>query len=405
MITIITTDVNLSQEGKKDLILKGNIIMSEDYIQVCVELKPADRKRIVSQSRQDIDLYLQDHVTYNNSTISDVAVKLDLKGTHVFGFKGTSLKAEWKLSSIKFTVNCKKTYNYFILNIPFDYLYLEMKGSDESYSNSEIENNGVKYKIQRVKDSPNCTMFITNADEDNFEKIRVHLAFFFNTPSEILAKAICINGNTHIERFSPRFDSHKDMLFQPELSYLDIYTNKIECNTFLNFIKHSAWNDLDENTKKNLKQAVYTYVKSKSCDDSMLFLIIYSILDRLAGNKMKYMKQDNNKKRSPYFIMHLGLDEYNIDVRKIGNGTDSRIINLDLVLERDGSKDRNVQNFCDLRDYILHFMTTPQIDEFLSSSELTSAMRFAASIIILNKFGFQCSFRSGWTHLSILKAK
>lgn len=404
MIVIIKADIILSKNGKNAFVFKdGNIIMSENYIKVCVELKNQDKKTL-ALTLKDGELYLQNNVTYNNPTISGVPVELDLTGSYVFGLMSTSLKIEWKLSSIKYNIKRKETYNLFILNIPYSYLSSEIEGA-------EIEDTENKYNIKKIEDSPNCTMFITGADEGLFEKLRVHLAFFYNHPSEILVKAIHCNDNiTHIERFYPKFNSYNDILFQTELAYIEI--DSYRCiNTFGNFIKYSTWNDLDEYDKNYLKQAVYTYVRSKSCDDSMAFLVIYSILDRFAGNKMKCQEQSDKTKRknpNPYILMKEGLAAYRIDVSKIGKSSDSRINELKLVLERDRSKDREVMNFCDLRDYILHFMTTPKIDELLSSSELVSTMKFAAAIIILNKFGFNdYTFKSVWEDLSILinKAK
>ena len=100
------------------------------------------------------------------------------------------------------------------------------------------------------------------------------------------------------------------------------------------------------------------------------------------------------------------LYRYRIDINKIGRENEPLLQKMQLYLKRDSGRNANVTNFCLLRNYILHFMSSPQIDEYLKRSNIVSKLRFAVCVIILNEFGFQnLSFKEGWQHLSILKDK
>ena len=75
-----------------------------------------------------------------------------------------------------------------------------------------------------------------------------------------------------------------------------------------------------------------------------------------------------------------------------------------MTLERENNKDKEVTNFCDLRNYIMHFMSTVEIDDYLDQAELVSNMKFAVVVILLKKLGFsKCEFKKDWKHLSIME--
>ena len=93
----------------------------------------------------------------------------------------------------------------------------------------------------------------------------------------------------------------------------------------------------------------------------------------------------------------------NIDITKIGLNPDVNLQKLELHLIRDNGNRVAVTNFCNLRNYIMHFTANARIDEFLRKSHLISRMRFAVTIILLQEFGFQSVFfPKDWSHLSVL---
>lgn len=140
--------------------------------------------------------------------------------------------------------------------------------------------------------------------------------------------------------------------------------------------------------------AIHTFARCKYCDDVTQFLLLYSILDGFAGN---------SKGTDPYLVMEEKLKRYNIDIAKIGANTDVCLQRMNLKLERSNGGKKGVTNFCNLRNYILHFMSNADIDEYIMRSGLIDRMRFAATVIILKELGFEeVQFREGWSHLSIL---
>ena len=97
------------------------------------------------------------------------------------------------------------------------------------------------------------------------------------------------------------------------------------------------------------------------------------------------------------------LKQYNIDIAKIGIKNEVSLQQMNLQLERSNGKMAGVTNFCNLRNYILHFMSNADIDEYITRSGLIDRMRFAATVIILKELGFEeVQFREGWSHLSVL---
>lgn len=97
------------------------------------------------------------------------------------------------------------------------------------------------------------------------------------------------------------------------------------------------------------------------------------------------------------------LAERNINIEKIGPKTDSSMQKLKLNLVRDNGSVVGVANFCNLRNYIMHFMANASIAEFLRKSHLISNMRVAVTVILLQEFGFHdIYFPKDWSHLSVL---
>lgn len=150
---------------------------------------------------------------------------------------------------------------------------------------------------------------------------------------------------------------------------------------------------LDKDNKIKLQNAIYTFARCKYCDDSTQFLLLYAIFDRYVGN---------SQNTDPYNQMKDNFLYYNIDITRIGKKIDENLRKLQLVLERSSGKKVIVENFCNLRNYILHFMSNAAIDEYISRSNLIDNMRFAVTIIILKELGFNdIKYRSEWNYLSI----
>ena len=206
-------------------------------------------------------------------------------------------------------------------------------------------------------------------------------------------KSIYKENKINVSIFIPLFEMRDKITYHPELIYMNIG----EDNGFEYFFKNSLWESINNTQKEKLRQAVYTFIRCKYCDNTMQFILLYSILDSYAGNSYG---------TSPYKTMKDNLYRYRIDINKIGRENEPLLQKMQLYLKRDNGRNANVTNFCLLRNYILHFMSSPQIDEYLKRSNIVSKLRFAVCVIILNEFGFQnLSFKEGWQHLSILKDK
>lgn len=412
MITKINVDIKWSNKKNGEIIFSnGVIILSEDSIKVKAELSKSKLRKFSATHPAYIDIFsdLSKNIIYDNPTINGSDIKLEIPNPSIISFRSNSpigiknATLEQGLSTITYSIKKESPGNkLYIINIPFFYLS-EILGELEDFPKPiEFPDDKYTFVFSGIDDNPNYTIVKTNADEDAFEKLRVHMAFYFNSPVEVICRTEeCTHEKMlRIIRSVPRFSSEKETLSHPELAYMNITSDG---NSFINFVHSSKWDELKDSEIKNHKQAVYTFVRSKFSDDTMQFLTIYSILDRFAGNKIEYYKQNGKKKTAPFKIMENGLNNYHIDINKIGKENDRKIMSLRLCLQHENEIVK-VRNFCDLRDYILHYMTTPEIDELLTNIEIVKAMRFTATVIMLEEFGLNdFSFKDDWKHLSILK--
>ena len=81
------------------------------------------------------------------------------------------------------------------------------------------------------------------------------------------------------------------------------------------------------------------------------------------------------------------MSTYNIEVNKIGESTQKKISSLNLKLTERDNKD--VTSFRDLRNYIMHYTSSNEIDDFLDEGELVCKMNMAIIIILLKILGFE----------------
>lgn len=234
-------------------------------------------------------------------------------------------------------------------------------------------------------------MLVGDVDNEAVVKnLLVHLAFYFNMIPNIFEKSVNVDGTTYVTNRTSPLSFPNESLYHSELPYMKFG----ERHDFKYFYSNSQWSSIDDNGKKKLENAIYTFARCKYCDDVTQFLLLYSILDRFAGNTYG---------KDPYPELKEGLLRYNIDIEKIGKNIEVDLQKMNLIMERNNGRIAGVSNFCHLRNYILHFMSNGDIDEYITHNGLVDRMRFAASVIILKELGFgDVQFFNDWKHLSVL---
>ena len=332
---------------------------------------------------------------FEQANIDDKKVKINLNGTMVLYrrftdcFKGYT-DFSFKFSDISYSYNCPQEQSYLILDVPF--LHLTSKFSDFEHYQQDIiiQNNENEYRLCPY-DTDERTMLVGNViNEAAVKDLLVHLSFYFNMIPNVFERSINIDGRTDVTNHTSQLSFANEALYHSELPYMTFG----EEHTFRYFFANSKWSSIEDKDKKKLENAIHTFARCKYCDDVTQFLLLYSILDRFAGN---------SKGTDPYPVMEDGLKRYNIDIAKIGIKTEVCLQRMNLQLERSNGKMAGVTNFCNLRNYILHFMSNADIDEYITRSGLIDRMRFAATVIILKELGFQdVQFRPDWQHLSVL---
>lgn len=376
----------------------GTITFSEEAITVFGNLSSEEVKRFSSAHPASIDVHedLLKNVVFTNTTWDSINVSLDLSGcSHVKQFTiHCSIKENsisWNLPSATFSYITEKPAEYRIISAPFIHLVsllgkIGIESSDEFVSFGDS-----KYTFSQTSNP--CYSMITSSNRwNNIDGLLSLLTLYTQCPiSTIASFSVDSEGKQCISWDPCKFDMNKEGLRNFELGYMDIG----QSNRLRYFLENSTWINYSEHDRHDLTKAIYTYAKSKYIPFHLQFLTIYSILDRFAGNKYG---------KDPYGAMEKELSAYGIDIRKIGKSSDPTITRLHLTLERENNKDKEVTNFCDLRNYIMHFMSTVEIDDYLDQAELVSNMKFAVVVLLLKKLGFnKCGFKKEWKHLSITR--
>jgi len=330
---------------------------------------------------------------FEQANIDGKKVKMNLDGTmvsyqHFMQKEHTDFS--FKFSDIAYSYICPEEESHLILDVPF--LHLTSKISDFNHYPQDIiiHKNEHEYRL-RPYDTDERTMLVGNViNEAAVKDLLVHISFYFNMLPNIFERSINIDGRTYVTNHTSQLSFANEALYHSELPYMTFG----EEHNFRYFFTNSKWGSIEDKDKKKLENAIHTFARCKYCDDVTQFLLLYSILDRFAGNKQG---------TDPYPVMEDRLKQYNIDIAKIGVKTEVCLQRMNLQLERSSGRIVGVTNFCNLRNYILHFMSNADIDEYITRSGLIDRMRFAATIIILKELGFQdVQFHFDWQHLSVL---
>lgn len=396
---IINVNIIWFKKAYKKIIFKnGVILLSQDKILVSGEITSTDSQYFSSAYPASVDMFvdMENCIKYSHAKIGEQYINLCTSKSHVLAWNLTNdlngkIIMSWILSELSYTYESQPIDDFIVLNLPFDKYISKVMKSEYSVEQNFIVKSGSYYKFYKENNVNLLAIKVHSINEYTIDEILVHLSFYLNINVHALMKSIYRNNKVNVSFCSPVFEVKNEIPFHPELIYIDIGSY----NGFEYFFQNSSWQLMDESQKEKLRQAIYTFVRCNYCDDTMQFILLYSILDNYVGNSYG---------RSPYKTMKDRLSHYNIDINKIGKENEPLLQKMQLCLKRDKGNDVNVTNFCLLRNYILHFMSKPIIDEYLKSSELVSKLRFAACIIILYELGFKnLCFQQGWGHLSILK--
>ncbi len=393
----IDTDIIWSKNSFKELFVKNaQIVIEEGEIWLKGRMASSDW-RIFSRAYPvyvDFSADIKKCFVFVNANIEGRKVKVNLKESMVsyrhLNFLRDFTDFSFKLTDIAYSYQCASDNSYIILDIPF--LHLTSRLSDfNNYPESIIlSKNGNEFRLCPY-DRDDRTMLVGNVNNESAVKdLLVHLSFYFNMLPNVFEKSINVNGKTHVTNHTSLLSFANESLYHSELPYMTFG----EKHNFRYFFTKSQWSSMEDKDKKKLENAIHTFARCKYCDDVTQFLLLYSILDRFAGN---------SKGTDPYTVMEDRLKLYNIDIEKIGVKTEICIQRLNLQLERNNGTMSGVTNFCHLRNYMLHFMSNNDIDDYITRSGLIDRMRFAASVIILKELGFDnVQFWDDWKHLSIL---
>lgn len=388
----INTEISWKHDGEEIYLGNGSITLSELSIDVDVVVT-SEVSRLISKTHPAcIDIFqdFSDNIKYRKCHIGETPLNIDKTDTYVTHYRHSSDNSiSWKLSSLKIEYKTAVQMNYSIICVPYGFLLLILKQCYSTVFPKKVDTMfcGKNYTLSDAND-PNFAILMVPEDGD----VEGFLLMMSLYTKSLVAQVMSFrsNGEKQIIECTP---SLRNLDNEDPRNYELKFINFGKQHTLCCFLEQCTWTDKNNEERLLLSQAIYTYARSKYMDYNLQFLSIYSILERFSGKKLRDI---------PYDAMEEGLKRYNIDIQKIGKHDDPEIHTLRLILKR-SNKDVNVINFCDLRDYIMHFMSNHKIDKTLAKSDLISNMRMAVMIILLTELGFNnISFIDGWEHLSVL---
>lgn len=269
----------------------------------------------------------------------------------------------WNLPCASFSFKSTITHDFKILSVPF-ITFSSLWGA--TGVDFQLSYKNVNYTFS-YDDSYIYTKVISDKNWQNFDELLALINLYTKCPISIIESYSCnTNGEQQVEWKSSQFDLAKENLKNYDLNKLIVEKG----NNIREFIENSKWKENVDNNE--LKRTIYTYVNSKYLPFHLQFLTSYSALD-------KYVKEKENKNKK------VSLSKYNIDVNKIGESTQEKISSLKLKLTE---SDKDVTNFHDLRNYIMHYTSSNEIDDFLDEGELVCKMNMAIIIVLLKLLGF-----------------
>lgn len=396
----IKADISLCKPKCDPLLFdNGKITISDDAIVVsgCLDSEYADLFSVAYKYAIGLHHDFANYVKYKKANEDGKPIKIIKEdGTRLLSPFRTCAIANggseytWSLSKLSISYLSTTGENFVVINIPYNQLVRGIRGL-ANLPESIILLNNIHPLIARKANNENQTVINTdNLPQNVLDAFLTHASFYFYSLCDIIKCYNYNDGQQKVKIQIPNFENTKVYGELPELHYI----HYSEERSFKTFFQQSKWNTLQDDDREKLKNAVYTLVRCKYCDETTEFLLLYSILDRYVGNSYG---------QDPYPVMRNNLSERNIDITKIGLNPDSNLQKLKLHLIRDNGKKIAVADFCNLRNYIMHFTANAQIDEFLRKSSLISNMRFAVTIILLQEFGFDSIyFPKDWSHLSVL---
>lgn len=398
---IINVDITWSKNGHNEISLKnGQIIIENGEIWLKGQMSSSEWRVFSRAYPANIDLWtdFKNCIKLNNAILDGERVKVNLDSSYVYHsysihYQKGYADLSFRLTDFSYSYKCGDEESFAILDVPFMHLSNHIQGLNRYPEDIILTNGSYTYRLCNYDDDK--TKLLGQVENDDYmDALLVHMSFFFNLLPNVFIKSFNLEGVMYVCCHSHKFSFPNESLYHSELPYLTFG----ECHDFDYFFKNSKWMELGNDKKNIMKNTIYTFARCKYCDDVTQFLLLYSIFDRLVGNKSY-----NSKSMNTYNRMGNNLLNYNIDIARIGDKIDKNLQKLQLKLERNNGKEVVVDNFCMLRHYILHFMSNAVVDEFISRCNLIDNMRFAVTIIILKDLGFNnIKFRKEWDYLSVL---
>ena len=397
---IIMANISLCKPKHEPLLFdNGKISISDDSIVVsaCLDSEHADMFSVAYKYAIGLQHDFTNYVNYKKAKEDGkpIIIIRENETRLLSPFRTRSIanggsEYTWSLSKLSISYSSATEENFVVINLPYIQLVREIRGLVNLPESITLSDNIHSLIIRKTSNENQTIINTDNLPQNVLDAFLTHASFYFYSLCDVIKCYSYNDGQQKVKIQIPTFENTKGFRKLPELYYVQY----CEDGSYKTFFQQSKWNTLQEDEREKLKHAVYTLVRCKYCDKTTEFLLLYSILDRYVGNS--YGKE-------PYPVMMVNLAERNIDITNIGLNPDSHLQKLKLHLIRDNGKKVAVADFCNLRNYIMHFTANANIDEFLRKSQLISNMRFAVTIILLQEFGFNnICFSEDWSHLSIL---
>ena len=263
------------------------------------------------------------------------------------------------------------------------------------FTDKGIERNDLSIEFEgqplmlHFDDSVNLISFIAKKDggeasNKDFENLRLLLSLYFHVPVEIWFIDSSKDGVLSRKFFQIKSINGDN---RPNcLDYLDIGAQ----NELAKFIMSVHFYE-DEKKRDIIKRAILQYVNAQYLDNNYKYVSLFSILLTIAEKVHDISEGDE------YHTISKLIKQYGIAPQKLDEGiSEKKYVSL--------RNQEPINTFADLRDEIIHALTSSEILDNLPVMISLLRLEFCVLIVLLNELGInEVEFYENFKNLSIFK--
>lgn len=286
---VLKANISLCKPNCEPFIFEnGKIAISDESIVAsgCLNSSQGDKFSIAYKAgidlRHDFSKYVKYEKAYDKGKRIDIKIEDD---SRVLFFRTSSMpngysELSWSLSKISISYSSDIKENFVVLNLPYFQLAKEVRLFGDLPDFVILTFDSHSLNLRKTENANQTILCTNNLPQNVLDAFLIHASFYYYSLNNIIQDSTYDDGKQKMTIHIPNFENTNYFSFLSELQYITFSEER----GFKSFLHQSKWYELPDDDMKKLKNAVYTLARCKYCDETTEFLLLYSILDRYAGN-------------------------------------------------------------------------------------------------------------------------